>query len=113
VAEFTIEITGQNRDQLALELSVPLSSSQGQVSTKYSEEDQDPLSTVTTVSVVTSTVQSGRQAAESIWNWWLSRRLSGNKVTIRTAGGRVIVLSDPTSTRSSWRSPSLRMDRYQ
>jgi hypothetical protein len=95
VAEFTIEITGQNRDQLALELSVPLSSSQGnvQVSTEYSEEDQGPLSTVTTVSVVTSTVQSGRQAAESIWNWWLSRRQSENKVTIRLAGGRVIDLS--------------------
>jgi hypothetical protein len=96
VAEFTIEITGENRDQLALELSVPLSSSQGnmQVSTKYSEEDQDPLSTVTTISVVTSTVQSGLQAAESIWDWWQSRRLSGNKVTIRTAGGSVIDLSD-------------------
>ena len=95
MAEFTIEITGENRDQLALELSVPLSSSQGnvQVSTKYSEEDQDPLSTVTTVSVVTSTVQSGRQAAENIWNWWLSRRQSENKVTIRTAEGRVIDLS--------------------
>jgi hypothetical protein len=97
VAEFTIEITGENRDQLALELIVPLSSSQGnvnvQVSTKYSEEDQDPLSTVTTVSVVTSTVQSGRQAAENIWNWWLSRRQSENKVTIRTAEGRVIDLS--------------------
>jgi hypothetical protein len=63
------------------------------VSTKYSEEDQDPLSTVTTVSVVTSTVQSGRQAAENIWNWWLSRRQSENKVTIRTAEGRVIDLS--------------------
>ena len=96
MAEFTIEITGENRDQLALELSVPLSSSQGnmQVSTKYSEEDQDPLSTVTTISVVTSTVQSGLQAAESIWDWWQSRRLSGNKVTIRTAGGSVIDLSD-------------------
>jgi hypothetical protein len=95
VAEFTIEITGENRDQLALELSVPLSSSQGnmQMSTKYSEEDRDPLSTVTTISVVTSTVQSGLQAAESIWNWWLSRRQSGNKVTIRTAEGRVIDLS--------------------
>jgi hypothetical protein len=96
VAEFTIEITGENRDQLALEISVPLSSSQGnvQVSTKYSEEDQDPLSTVTTVSMMTSTVQSGRQAAESIWNWWLSRRQSENKVTIRTAKGSVIDLSD-------------------
>ena len=95
MAEFTIEITGENRDQPALELIVPLSSSQGnvQVSTKYSEEDQDPLSTVTTVSVVTSTVQSGRQAAENIWNWWLSRRQSENKVTIRTAEGRVIDLS--------------------
>ncbi len=79
MAEFTIEITGQNRDQLALELSVPLSRSQGdvQVSTEYSEADQEPLSTVTAVSVATSTVQSGRQAAETIWHWWQSRRLSG------------------------------------
>ncbi len=96
MAEFTIEITGENRDQLALELSVPLSSSRGnvQVSTEYSEEDQDPMSAVTTVSVVTSTVQSGLQAVESIWDWWQSRRLSGNKVTIQTAGGSVIDLSD-------------------
>jgi hypothetical protein len=95
VAEFTIEIIGENRDQLALELSVPLSSSQGnvQASTKYSEEDQDPLSTVTTVSVVTSTMQSGRQAAETIWHWWQSSRQRENKVTIRTAGGSVIDLS--------------------
>jgi hypothetical protein len=95
VAEFTIEITGQNRDQLALELSVPLSSSQGnvQVSTEYSEEDQHPLSTVTTVSVVTSASQDDLQVAESIWNWWQSRHLTGNKVTIRTAKGSVIDLS--------------------
>jgi hypothetical protein len=95
VAEFTIEITGQNRDQLALELSVPLSSSQGdvQVSTEYSEADQEPLSTFTAVSVATSTVQSGRQAAETIWHWWQSSRQSENKVTIRTAGGSVIDLS--------------------
>jgi hypothetical protein len=94
VAELTIEITGENRDQLALELSVPLSQGNVQVSTEYSEEDQDPISAVTTVSVVTSTVQSGRQAAESIWSWWQSRRLSENKVTIRTAKGSVVDLSD-------------------
>jgi hypothetical protein len=95
MAEFTIEITGQNRDQLALELSVPLNSSQGnvQVSTKYSEEDLNPMASVTTISVVTSAGQGGLQAAESIWNWWQSRHQSENKVTIRTARGRVIDLS--------------------
>jgi hypothetical protein len=93
VAEFTIEITGENRDQLALELSVPLSQGNVQVSTEYSEEDLNPGTSVTTISVATATVQSGLQAAESIWNWWLSRRQSGNKVTIRTAEGRVIDLS--------------------
>jgi hypothetical protein len=51
------------------------------------------MTSVTTVSVATATVQSGLHAAESIWNWWQSRRLSGNKVTIRTAGGHVIDLS--------------------
>jgi hypothetical protein len=98
VAEFTIEITGENRDQLALELSVPLSQGNVQVSTEYSEQDLNPGTSVTTISVATiyvatATVQSGLQAAESIWNWWLSRRQSGNKVTIRTAEGRVTDLS--------------------
>jgi hypothetical protein len=95
MAEFTIEITGENRDQLALELSVPLSNSQGnvQVSTEYSEEDLDPVNSVTIVSVVTSASQGDLQVAESIWDWWQSRRLSGNKVTIRTGKERVIDLA--------------------
>jgi hypothetical protein len=64
-----------------------------QVFTEYSERDQDPMTTFTTVSVVTSTVQGGLQAAESIRKWWQSRRQNENKVIIRTARGRVIDLS--------------------
>jgi hypothetical protein len=43
---------------------------------------------------VTSAPQGDLQVAESIWDWWQSRRLSGNKVTIRTTKGRVIDLAD-------------------
>ena len=95
MAEFTIEITGQTQDQFALELSTHLNSSQGnvQVSIDYSERDLDPVNSATIVSVVTSAPQGDLQVAESIWDWWESRRLSGNKVTIRTAKGRVIDLS--------------------
>ena len=96
MAEFTIEITGQTQDQFALELSTHLNSSQGnvQASTDYSERDLDPVNSPTIVSVVTSAPQGGLQVAESIWDWWQSRHLSGNKVTIRTAKGSVIDLSD-------------------
>jgi hypothetical protein len=96
MAEFTVEFTGPTRDQLALELSTYLRSPQGnlQVLTKYTEQDQDPMTTVTTVSVVTSAGQSGLQAAERIRNWWQSRPQSENQVSIRTAGGRVIDLSN-------------------
>jgi hypothetical protein len=96
MAEFTIEITGQTQDQFALELSTHLNSSQGnvQASIDYSERDLDPVNSATIVSVVTSLPQGDLQVAESIWDWWQSRRLSGNKVTIRTAGGSVIDLSD-------------------
>jgi hypothetical protein len=95
MAEFTVEITGQTQDQSALELSTHLNSSQGnvQASTDYSERDLDPVNSATIVSVVTSAPQGDLQVAESIWDWWESRRLSGNKVTIRTAKGRVIDLS--------------------
>jgi hypothetical protein len=48
---------------------------------------------MTTVSVVTSAVQSGLQAAERIRNWWQRRPQSENQVTIRTARGRIIDLS--------------------
>jgi hypothetical protein len=75
--------------------SAPLRSPQGnvQVVTRYTEQDQDPMTTVTTVSVVTSAVQSGLQAAERIRNWWQRRPQSENQVTIRTARGRIIDLS--------------------
>jgi hypothetical protein len=96
MAEFTIEITGQTQDQFALELSTHLNSSQEnvQASIDYSERDLDPVNSATVVSVVTSAPQGDLQVAESIWDWWQSRRLSGNKVTIRTAKGSVIDLSD-------------------
>jgi hypothetical protein len=96
MAEFTIEITGQTQDQFALELSTHLNSGQGnmQASIDYSQRDLDPVNSATIVSVVISAPQGDLQAAESIWDWWQSRRLSGNKVTIRTAGGSVIDLSD-------------------
>ena len=95
MAEFTVEITGQTQDQFALELSTHLNSSQGnvQASIDYSERDLDPVNSATIVSVVTSAPQGDLQVAESIWDWWQSRRLSGNKVTIRTPKGRVIDLS--------------------
>jgi hypothetical protein len=95
MAEFTIEITGQTQDQFALELSTHLNSSQEnvQASTDYSERDLDPVNSPTVVSIVSSAPQGGLKVAESIWNWWQSRRLSGNKVTIRTGKGRVIDLA--------------------
>jgi hypothetical protein len=64
-----------------------------QASINYSERDLDPVNSPTIVSVVTSASQDDLQVAESIWDWWQSRRLSGNKVTIRTPKGRVIDLS--------------------
>jgi hypothetical protein len=95
VAEFTIEIPGQTQDQFALELSTHLNSSQEnmQAPINYSERDLDPVNGPTIVSVVTSASQDDLQVAESIWDWWQSRRLSGNKVTIRIPKGRVIDLS--------------------
>jgi hypothetical protein len=64
-----------------------------QVSTEYSEEELNPMTSVTTISVVTPSSQTDRQVAETIWHWWQSSRQSENKVTIRTAGGSVIDLS--------------------
>jgi hypothetical protein len=87
MAEFTIEITGQTQDQMAQELSEQLSSSQGQV--QVFTETERALDPITIVSVFLT----GLQAADIIWNWWQSRRQSESKVTIRTAGGRVIDLS--------------------
>jgi hypothetical protein len=51
------------------------------------------MNSPTIVSVVTSAPQGDLQVAESIWDWWQSRRLSGNRVTIRTSEGRVIDLA--------------------
>jgi hypothetical protein len=65
-----------------------------QASVDYSERDLDPVNGATIVSVVTSAPQGDLQVAESIWCWWQGRHLSGNKVSIRTAGGSVIDLSD-------------------
>jgi hypothetical protein len=39
-------------------------------------------------------VLSGLQAADILWHWWQSRRQRGSTVTIRTAGGRTITLTD-------------------
>ena len=93
MAEFTIEITGETRDQFAQELEKALTGSQGQV--QVFAETERILDPVTVVSVILT----GLQAADIIWNWWQSRRRSvsevtgGTKVTIRIAGGRVIELS--------------------
>jgi hypothetical protein len=65
-----------------------------QASIDYSERDLDPVISPPIVSVVPSAPQGDLQVAESIWHWWQSRHQSGNKVTMRTAGGRVIDLSD-------------------
>ena len=43
---------------------------------------------------IVSVVLTDIQAAGVIWTWWESRRRTGGKVTIRTAAGRVIELSD-------------------
>ncbi len=41
-----------------------------------------------------SAVLAGVQAADIIWKWWQNRQKSGANVTIRTASGRVIELSN-------------------
>ena len=51
----------------------------------------DPLVIATTV---VSAVLAGVQAADIIWKWWQNRQKSGANVTIRTASGRVIELSN-------------------
>ena len=97
MAEFTVEITGADRDQLAQELSEHITAQQGQAQI-YAETEKfgDPLTTAT---AVVSAVLAGIQAADIIWKWWQSRRKSGGDVTIRTASGQVIELSGVTSER--------------
>jgi hypothetical protein len=88
MAELIVEITGEARDQLAQELKDHLTAKQGKA--QVFAETERGVDLVTIVSVVLSSLQ----AADIIWQWWQSRRHSGSNVTIRTAGGRIIELSD-------------------
>ena len=87
MADYTIEITGGNQDQLAEELGDLLTAEQGEVRV-YSETERtlDPIAVV-------SVALAGIQTAGVVWAWWESRRRGGTKVTVRTAEGRVIELS--------------------
>lgn len=88
MVDCTIEITGVNRDQLAKELGERLTEKQGIVQVhSETERGVDPIAVV-------SVVLAGIQTAGVIWAWWESRRRTGGKVTIRTAAGHVIELSD-------------------
>ena len=88
MAAFTVEITGEHGDHLAQELQECLTANQGKA--QVFAETERGVDLVTIVSVVLSSLQ----AADIIWKWWQSRRHSGSNVTIRTAGGRIIELSD-------------------
>jgi hypothetical protein len=91
MAEFTVEITGDHRDHLAQELKDSLTAHHGQVQI-YAETDRvEPL---TAVATVVSVVLAGVQAADIIYKWWQQSRERANKVTIRTASGRVIEISN-------------------
>ena len=88
MADLTIEISGENREQLARELREDLIADKAKVQI-YSETEKgiDPL-------VIVSVALAGVQAAGVVWDWWRSRRSSETQVTIRTADGHVIKLSD-------------------
>jgi len=88
MTELSVEIIGEARDQLAQELKERLIANQGKV--QVFAETERAMDPVTIVSVILT----GLQAADIIWKWWQSRRNSGSKVTIRTAGGRTIELTD-------------------
>jgi hypothetical protein len=90
MAEFTVEITGQHRDHLAQELKESLTAHHGHVQID-AETERDPL---TAAATVVSVVLAGVQAADIISKWWQKRRESAHNVTIRTASGRVIELSN-------------------
>ncbi len=90
MAAFTVEITGELKDQLARELSDSLTAHHGHVQI-YAEPERDPL---TAVATIVSVVLSGVQAADIISKWWHKRRESAHNVTIRTASGRAIELSN-------------------
>jgi hypothetical protein len=88
MADFTVEITGENREQLAQELWRQLTEQHGAVRVfAETEKALDPIA-------ILSVVLSGVQAADVLWKWWQSRRGSGSTVTIRTAGGRRVQLSN-------------------
>jgi hypothetical protein len=88
MAEFTVEIIGDNRDQLAYELKDCLTAQQGQV--QIFTETERAIDAITVVTVVLTALQ----AADIVWKWWQNSRKKASKVTIRTASGRVIELSN-------------------
>src|SRR5262245_11455572 len=90
MAAFTVEITGEHRDQLARELKDSFTAYHGHVQI-YAETERDPL---TAIATIVSVVLSGVQAADIISKWWHKRRESAHNVIIRTASGRVIELSN-------------------
>ncbi len=88
MAEFTVEIAGEDRDQLAQELQDSFTAHQGQVQVfAETERAVDPIAIV-------SVVCAGVQAADLIWKWWQGKRERTSTVTIRTAAGHVIELSN-------------------
>ena len=89
MADFTVEITGAQRDQWAQELKDRLTEQQGQAQV-FAETERDSL---TVAATVVSVVLAGLKAADIIWKWWQSGRQRAGQVTIRTASGRVIELS--------------------
>jgi hypothetical protein len=88
MAELTVEISGDARDELAQDLKQGLTAQQGQAQV-FTETERGP-DPITIVSVVLSAVQ----AADIIWKWWQRWRDRGSRVTIRTAGGHTIKLAD-------------------
>ena len=84
MAEFTVEIAGEHRDQLAQELKDRSPTHHGHVQVYAETERADPL---TVVATVVSVVLAGVQAADIISKWWQRRDRRADKVTIRTASG--------------------------
>lgn len=93
MAAFTVEITGANRDEFAQELSDQIMAQQGQAQI-YAETERavDPIAVI-------SVVLAGVSAADILWKWWRKRQKSGANVTIRTASGHVVELSNVTQDR--------------
>lgn len=86
MADFTIELAGQNSQVLADNLNAVLATAGATVSThSETEKDIDPL---TIISVSLAAIQ----AAGVIWSWWQNHKSQRTTVIIRTSGGKNILL---------------------